>query len=79
LDGGSVLEEGQGEGGIGGSRLVGSERQQLFALPLVVIAEAVLAHGGRAAMDALGHDVRALVRQTDHEISYPSPLARIVM
>ena len=55
---------------------VGAECEELLALALVVVAEAVVARSGRSAVGAIGHDVLALVGQAlvgraSHDVSYP--------
>lgn len=71
MDGGGILERGEGERRVAlFARVVGVASEVLFVLALVVIAETGVAHGGRSAVGAAQHDVHALVGQTSHN-DYP--------
>jgi len=62
LDGVGVLEYGQGEREfVAVTRAFGAKCEALFVPALVVVAETVVAHGGRAALGAIHHDVHAVV------------------
>ena len=72
LDGTGILEKGQSERRVAAvARLVGVKGEELFVLALVVVAEAVVAHGGRSALSAVDHDMQALVGQTGHDELLP--------
>jgi len=72
LDGAGILKQGQGEWRVAAvARLVAVKGEELFVLALVVVAEAVVAHGGRSALSAVDHDVQAWVGQTGHDELLP--------
>jgi hypothetical protein len=74
LDGADVLEKGQHERGVAAvARTFGVECEELFALALVVVAEAVAAHGGRSALCPIHHEVHTLVGQAGHSDGVPLP------
>ena len=67
LDGVGVLKKGKVELGVtAAAGAVGIEFEELFALALVVVAEPIVADGGRTAVGAIHHDVQARVGQTGH-------------
>jgi hypothetical protein len=72
LDSVGILEDGQVVGCVAiAAGAVGIEFEALFALALVVVAEAVVADGGRSARRAIGHDVQTRIGQTGHNFSLP--------
>ena len=63
MDGVGVLKDGKVVGRVpGGACAVGVELEALFALALVLIAEVMMADGGRSARGSIDHDVQAFVR-----------------
>jgi hypothetical protein len=63
LDGVGVLKDRQIVGRVAaGAGVVGVELEALFALALVLIAEVMMADGGRSARGSIDHDVQAFVR-----------------
>ena len=62
LDGVGVLENRKGERMIAAvAGAIGMESEKLFKLALVVIAETVVAHGGRSAPGAIDEQMQARV------------------
>jgi hypothetical protein len=71
LNGVGILKDGQLVGGVATvTGAVGVEFQGLFALALVVVAEAVVADGGRAAIASIEHDVQAFIWYTGQDVSF---------
>lgn len=74
LNGAGILEKRQSERGVAAvARPFGVDCEELFALAFVVIAEAVVAHGGRSAVGPIHHEVHTLVGQTGHSDGIPLP------
>ncbi|HXM59887.1 MAG TPA: hypothetical protein VN950_03455 [Terriglobales bacterium] len=70
LDRVGVLEDRQVVGCVAlAAGAVGVEFEALFALAFVVVAETVVADGGRSARRAIGHDMQTHIGQTGHNFS----------
>ena len=63
MDGVGVLKDGKIVGRVAaGAGVLGVELEALFALALVLIAEVMMADGGRSARGSIDHEVQAFVR-----------------